>query len=421
MSRGNIYSIQRSLWHCFTFLLTITLSLYLSGCGILDVDNPGSIVEEDLNVDIAIPAIVAGAGGDLSVAIGNTLGSVVTFSAIITDELQHVGSYPTWREVDDPNQPIDLQNITLNDLWMTAARARWVADDGARRIKEILGEDAANKSKDLAQILVYSGFAHLTLADLFGDVPLDGGPAVPQNDVYQRAVDRFTEAIQVGSAAAGAATWVNAAYGGRARAYHIMKNIGAAVADANMLPADFRFDAVFSDNSGRERNYSYWANITRNEASVSPQLRELYAQTNDSRIRCVYKGIGGDGNRVWWTQFKHVSYASPIRLVGWQELELIKAEARHQAGDLPGAIEHINKVRAAALNDTTNAPMEARPASTDANEVKDWLIHERRVEFFFEGRRMADCRHFGLTAIIKNTPPFFPVPSYERDTNPNFP
>lgn len=419
MSRSNfINPIRRRLWYVL-FSLAITLSLCVSGCGIFDVENPGSIVEEDLNLETAIPAIVAGAGGDLSQAIGNTLGSVVTFSGIITDELQHVGSYPTWREVDDPAQPIDIQNITLNNLWQSCSRARWVADDGARRIKEILGADA-NKSPHLAQILVYSGFTHLVLADLFGDVPFDGGPLVSQNDVYQRAVDRFTEAITVGNAA-GAGDWVNAAHAGRARAYHNMNKLNDAVADANMVPDGYRFDAIFSDNSDRERNYSFWANITRNESSVSAEIRELYAQTNDSRIRCVYAGIGGDGNREWWTQFKYTSFSAPIRLVGWQEMELIKAEAKHQAGDLTGAIGHINNVRAAALDDTTGAPLEARPASNDANEVKNWIIHERRVEFFFEGRRMADCRHFGLTSIIKNDPPFFPIPSYERDTNPNIP
>lgn len=420
MNRSNFsHRMQRSLWY-FVLGLIITFSLSISGCGIFDVENPGSIVEEDLNIDTAVPAIVAGAGGDLSVAVGNTLGSVVTFSGIMTDELQHVGSYPTWREVDDPNQSIDIQNLTLNGLWQACARARWVADDGVSRIKEILGEDASKSSTDLAQILVYSGFAHLILADLFGDVPFDGGPLVPQMDVYQRAVDRFTEAITVGQNG-GAADWVNAAYAGRARAYHEMNNLSAAIADANMVPADYRFDSIFSDNSDREKNYSYWANITRNEASVSPQIRELYAQTNDSRIRCVYAGVGGDGNRDWWTQFKYTSFNAPIRLVGWQEMELIKAEAKHQSGDLAGAIEHINKVRAAAMDDTTGMALEARPASSDANEVKEWIIHERSVEFFFEGRRMADCRHFGLASIIKNDPPFFPIPSYERDTNPNIP
>lgn len=421
MNKSNIiYEMQRSLWHLILVLLTIMLSLYLSGCGIFDVENPGSISEEDLNVEIAIPALVAGAGGDLSVALGNTLGSVVTFSGIVTDELQHVGSYPTWREVDDPAQPIDLQNITLNNLWQACARARWVADDGAGRIKEILGEEKAKTSKDLAQILVYAGFAHLILADLFGDVPFDGGPLVPLMDVYQRAADRFNEAIVVGNAA-GATDWVNAAHAGRARAYQEMNNLTAAVADANLVPEGYRFDAIFSENSDREKNYSYWANITRNEASVSPQIRELYAQTHDSRIRCIYKGVGGDGNRDWWTQFKYTSFNAPIRLVSWQEMELIKAEAKYQSGDLAGAIDHINKVRAAALDDTTGTPLETRPTSSDANQVKEWIIHERRVEFFFEGRRMADCRHFGLTSIIKNDPPFFPIPSYERDTNPNIP
>lgn len=400
-------------------LLGLSLLILVVGCGIFEVDNPGAIMEDDLNTPIAIPALVAGAGGDLSVSIAANLASTIVFSGIFVDELQHVGSYSDWRQVDDRNEIITLDNISVNNLWGDCSRARWVADDGIRRIKDILGDGAQN-SAAVTEILVYSGFAHLTLADLWGAVPIDGGPLTSETDIYQRAVARFSEAITVGQAAgASAANWVNIAYAGRARAYYYLKNMPAAVADAQKVPGNFRYELVFSENSDREKNWAYWANITRNESSVSPEIRQLYALTHDSRIKCSRKGLGGDGNREWWIQEKYTAYTSPVRLVGWQEMELIQAESKLAGGDLAGAIDHINKVRATAINTETGLALEARPSSSDANEVREWIIYERRVEMFFEGRRLADCRHFGQDNIVKNNPPYFPIPQDEVDSNPN--
>lgn len=401
----------------YIFLTVLLLGLIITGCGIFDVDNPGEIVEDDLNTEIAIPALVAGAGGDLSYSYGY-LDSAPVFAGMLVDEIQHVGSYPDWRQVDDADLLITEESISLNNLHDNCARARWVADDGARRIKDLLG-DAAASSAALAEILVYSGFSHLLLGDLFGAVPIDGGPLISQEEVYQRAVTKFTEALTVAQAA-GSTEWAEAALAGRARAYHSLNDLTQAVADAQQLPAGYQFDAVFSDNTDREKNWCYWANITRNEASVSPEIVALYQETLDPRIRCTENGIGGDGNRPWWIQDKYTSYSAPVRLVGWQEMELIQAEAKLNTGNLDGAIAHINNVRAGiVLDDDASTPLAARPASSNADEVRDWLIHERRVEFFFEGRRLADCRHFGLLDVIKNDPPFFPIPANELDTNPN--
>jgi len=45
--------------------------------------------------------------------------------------------------------------------------------------------------------------------------------------------------------------------------------------------------------------------------------------------------------------------------------------------------------------------------------------NEQNLEMFFEGRRLADCRHFGQDNIVKNNPPYFPIPQDEVDSNPN--
>ncbi|MBN1349356.1 RagB/SusD family nutrient uptake outer membrane protein [candidate division KSB1 bacterium] len=409
-------AINRFLELSGIFLGVSVCLLLTSGCNIFDVTNEGEIMEEDLNAPVAIGAIVAGAGSDLSVAYGD-LANVPLFSGMLCDEIQHVGSYASFKDVYYENRVIQIDQVFMNNFYSDCAVARWSADDGARRIKEVLG-DEANSSPDVAEILVYSGFAHLALGDVFGSVPIDGGPLISQQEVYQRAANKFTEAITVGQAA-GAGEWVEAARAGRARAYYSMDEFALAVADAQQVPADYRFDARFAEGSDDEKNWNYWANITRLEVSVSPEIVGLYEETNDSRIKSTFAGIGGDGVHDCYVQYKYTGYSSPIRLVGWQEMELIQAEAKLNAGDLAGAVAHINTVRAAALNDSTGVPMEARTVSTNADEVRQWLIHERRVEFFYEGRRLQDCRHFDQLDLIKNDPPFIPISSWEADNNPN--
>jgi len=43
-----------------------------------------------------------------------------------------------------------------------------------------------------------------------------------------------------------------------------------------------------------------------------------------------------------------------------------------------------------------------RPASSDKVRVKDWLIHERRVELGFEGQRFNDLKRWKLAKSFLN-------------------
>lgn len=397
-------------YRILTLLFTGLLSLLLvSGCNLFDVENEGEIMEEVLDNENAVGALVAGAGSDLSVAYGYLL-NVPLATGLITDEIQHTGSYTEFKDLYYADRIIQNDQSFMNEFYSYCAVARWTTDNAVTKIKEIYG-DAANSSVELAEVLVYCGFAHIAMADVFGDIPIDGGALVPQMDVYQRAIDRFTEAITVGTAA-GASDWVEIATAGRARAYYSREEVAMAAQDAVKISNGFCFNAEFADNTDVERNWLYWANITRMEVSVSPEIVALYEETNDPRIKATFADVGGDGVHDCYVQEKYTSYADPIRLVGWQEMQLIQAEAKMNGGDLAGAVTHINDVRA-------EAGMEARPASGDAAEVKAWLIHERRVELFFEGRRMPDCRHFGLLDVIKNDPPFIPLSSWEVDNNEN--
>jgi hypothetical protein len=448
MSHTNIHRHFSSLLVVGIVILAFTT---MAGCdkfdSIFEVENPGNITDVGLETVAAISPLTAGVGGDFATAIGGggSTSFFALFDAMVTDDAQHVGSYPTYREVDDPlPKTWDLLNTHLNGSYQQMARARWVADAAIERVKGVCADTVWGRNANVASIYVYAGYAYAWLADLYDGAPIDGGPKITRAQLYQKAIERFTQAVTIGTNASNAALpgrvatsvgsttgvitaasgseWAKRAQAGLARVYHITGNIAQAKTYADLASpvgqTTLLFNAVFSLNSTRENNMWYFANLNRNEVSVSPDARALYAANpTDTRIRTTRAtgsgGMGGDGNREWWVQYKYTSYGSLLRVAGWQEMELIRAEAAQKSGDLAGAIAAINRVRAAVSG------LAARASSSDANQVLDWIKYERRAEFFWEGRRMADLRYFGETAKIKATTGFFPIPSSERDTNPN--
>lgn len=111
---------------------------------------------------------------------------------------------------------------------------------------------------------------------------------------------------------------------------------------------------------------------------------------------------------------------------------LWKAEALLESGNYAGAIEIINEIRTRARTtvDATGVLPPAgtlpdRPASTNAAEIKGWLISERRVELGFENQRMLDLKRWGIaqqvmTAHGKNFQEkhlLYPIPRTEIDAS----
>jgi hypothetical protein len=108
---------------------------------------------------------------------------------------------------------------------------------------------------------------------------------------------------------------------------------------------------------------------------------------------------------------------------------LWKAEAYLETDNYALAIGIINSLRARARNsvtiDGTTAPEGTLPdrdvTSTDEAEIKDWLIHERRVELGFESHRLNDLKRWGIAEEVLGSYGFqdyhylYPIPQGEID------
>ena len=132
----------------------------------LTVSNPGPVADEALDDAAAHQALVNGMGRALSRA----LGYIAYTSAVASKEVVSAGHRNPAQLGITPRQAIGILAPDLeesNDHWRFAQQARWVAEDGVRRMRESLRGDF-EKSALAAQALVSAGFANRLLGFFHG-------------------------------------------------------------------------------------------------------------------------------------------------------------------------------------------------------------------------------------------------------------
>lgn len=166
-------------------------------------------------------------------------------------------------------------------------------------------------------------------------------------------------------------------------------------------------------------------------ASTPPQISALNPQfvldmkPNDLRKQNWIEEIT-DGTNFWYFPHKYkenqntgtsFEYSIIFRLA---EQYLIRAEAKARLGNITGAQNDINIIRARAGLEETEA--------TDTEELVQAILNERRFELFTEhGHRWFDLRRLELANQVlapiktgwKPTDILFPIPESELLINPN--
>lgn len=390
------------------FISLVVLIAFYTGCKqTFNVENPNQITDEDLTQPLAIPAIVTGAAADFSFEYQWT----IICSGLLSNELIHIGSFPTFREMNDGR--VQDNNIDMENWYGFLQRARWVAESGAERIKQIVGEDSAKKMIEYAMLHIYAGYALIHLADMWDGSPIDGSPIIPRPQIYDRAIAHFTEVINIADGLPAGRTFRNGttqtlnkdqvkaiAYLGRARAKLHKGDLTGAYQDvANpSLFTNLIFYAIYSDNTARENNLVYIYAYDRPEVAVGPR----HQITGDPRVPVQPPS----GSRTYWRQAKYATRADDIPITKWQEAALIRAEYFLSQNNTVGALNEINSIRRAAN----------LPPRVSVNI--DTLREERKREFFLEGMYLQDLRRFN-DPFLQGRMAFFPLGRREKDSNPN--
>ena len=413
-----------------TKLISLLLGFTLIGCD-LDVDNPNSLLEGDLQDPSAAAALANGAWN----ASLRGVTYMMMPHAVATDESVWIGSRDAWYQIDKGGMT-NVYNEFVDQAWPYISEARWMSDK-AVQILEGLGADLPN-SQDLVLAYLSGAMVRVYIADMFEDFVYSdkteaGTPvgAANMSTLYDEAlvllgkassIATGDNAVKVLSLVArtrhAKAVWGKVNPVNTASPY-VSAGASEAAAAAAMMTADWKWRMNFS--SSTVSNYMAGQINDRQEmdlfqnalvetatpgAGGDPQPNDPVTGLPDSRMTAIATEFRAGGGGTSWT---------PVTITSLREMHLIIAESKKAGGDDAGCLAELNALR-------TFDSLDPYPSGTDAGTA---LQHERRANLFLQSRRLSDMYRFNLTSTVwdavEKSPAgsFFPITISEIRSNPN--
>ena len=413
-----------------TKLISLLLGFTLIGCD-LDVDNPNSLLEGDLQDPSAAAALANGAWN----ASLRGITYMMMPHAVATDESVWIGSRDAWYQIDKGGMT-NVYNEFVDQAWPYISEARWMSDK-AVQILEGLGADLPN-SQDLVLAYLSGAMVRVYIADMFEDFvysdKTEAGTPVGAANMSQL----YDEALALLGKASSIATGDNAvkvlslvartrhakAVWGKVNPVntaspYVSAGASEAAAAAAMMTADWKWRMNFS--SSTVSNYMAGQINDRQEmdlfqnalvetatpgAGGDPQPNDPVTGLPDSRMTAIATEFRAGGGGTSWT---------PVTITSLREMHLIIAESKKAGGDDAGCLAELNALR-------TFDSLDPYPSGTDAGTA---LQHERRANLFLQSRRLSDMYRFNLTSTVwdavEKSPAgsFFPITISEIRSNPN--
>jgi starch-binding outer membrane protein, SusD/RagB family len=378
--------------------LAWSAALIVASCD-LGIENPGLIDDDALNDMRAIEPLVNGMGGDLQVVLDD----ISYFMGIASRDVRHTGAF----EAEEFMERGEIIPRHVNDLWGGMHQARWTAEHGIPRMREVMGSEF-DTSPHAIRAYLWVGFANRVLGENVCEAIIDGGAPQPHTVHFERAEAAFTEAIRLAELQNNTAL-ARVAYGGRAQARAALAKWADAAIDAVQVPTSMSHTMPYAASPARENNWVAYQSITRHYFSVHGSWAQ---SVNDPRVPWTdLQRVAVDGRTPMLQQRKYTGTGAFIELVGGDEMRLIEAEALLRLGNnVAGTLSKIDEVRAAA-----NVPPSSASTIAEAFAV---LRTERDIVLWLEGRRLWDLRRFE-DPFLADRDECIPASENERNTNPN--
>ena len=401
-------------------MLVFPLCITTACDSLLEVDLPGTVPAEALDNPALARTMVNSALGRFECAYT----SYVITTGLLANEFINASTWLNlntwgWKGLELHTIPGGCpagRDATDIGAYTPLQQARYMAEDGARRIEEFPDAEVPGKAEMLAQLYSYAGFATVLLGEGFCEMAFDLGPSLSKADIFARAEERFTSAI-TNARAANNTNLELLATAGRARARLDKKDLTGAALDAEKIPDTFVWNAEYSTVNGIRENRVFNLNRRNRYLSVEPTA---YANLQvggvaEKRVPVTDSGLRGhDDQTRHWFQNKYNTAAAPIPMASWFEAQLILAEARPSE-----TMAAINRIRAKQQLPLLTAP--------PANALQA-VLEERRRQLFAEGHRFNDMlRHsipfptgFNHKGQAWGPITCMPLPDQEKLNNPNF-
>src|SRR5688572_26931896 len=253
--------------------LLLPLSVATACDSLLEVDLPGTVPAEALDNPALARTMVNSALGRFECAYT----SYVVTTGVLANEFINAS---TWLNLNTWGwKGLELHTIAggcpagrdATDIgaYTPLQQARFMAEDGARRIEGFPDAEVPGKAEMLAQLYAYAGFATVLLGEGFCEMALDLSPLMTDVEVFSRAEEHFTSAI-THARAANNTNLELLATAGRARARLDKKDLTGAASDAEKIPDTFTWNAEYTTVNGIRENRVFNLNRRNRYLSVNP-------------------------------------------------------------------------------------------------------------------------------------------------------
>lgn len=418
-----------------------------------DLKNPNAVIEGALGDPAGATTLVNGLGASVTRAMTAVWGPYHT----ATDELTWVGSREYWKNLDD-GDVADPVNEYTDGAYPFISEARWTANFAIGRVTKFDADGALRNRADLARANVYGAIAYLTIGDMFDDFVLGSDRTAPAANVgpdqmavvYDSAIAMLDRALPVANALNNAelqrqvlglrararfskAAWAKLRPGRTTPASPLVNDAGA-VADATAMlavgggtPAAWRYRLTPTANNLAGINVGFEMNNrgelrAGNDFVIADPTRPIVPAAGLAGIRMLDPVTGQKSPTVAAAIDAccrpAVGNNTPFTVVSAREMMLILAEARLAASDLTGFKTWLNQARA-----VDGLPAYDESQSGALTPIR-MLEYERKVQLYFQGRRLTDMYRFGTrdtrwltTASAYNKACFLPITYVERQSN----
>lgn len=207
---------------------------------LLNVENPQQIRETEIDDPRLVGVLVNSVIGEFADALDNPF---IWVGSMLTDE-QVTGI--NWEDYARVNQRIVLYNEgPADEMFDELSEARVMADTVSAKLRTLLENPSSDRR--LALTLAHAGYTYILMGDAMCEATINVGATRHQPlELYQMAVTRLAEALQIAEAA-GAEDVANLARVGLARAHLNLGNDAQVMQYAAEVPEGFVWWVEYSE------------------------------------------------------------------------------------------------------------------------------------------------------------------------------
>ena len=410
---------------------TVVVCVLASCDSALQVTNPGSLQESQLDSPALEQFLVNGAIGEFQFAYAN----YAQWSGVLADELITDHTNVSIREFSLHN--FNDLNATNESVYGYLQRARQSADDATARVKTILGTGASS-SLNVARALIYGGYSYVLLAEGFCDSPVNLSAALTPAELFARAIAHFDEGIAVATAGrtganvAAAQDLIYMAQVGAARASLKKGDLVKAREYAALVPDAYERISYYSANSVRENN-AVNAGVRTSGAYLG--MHPGYVGLADARVAQPTVSRPGLNSSAIFPPMRPMNYSGWLATGAAQTID-VNSNMRFASGLEARYIGiEADGPTAAMLTfvNTRRAVVGKAPVSVTGAALLTEFRQQRAYDFYLTGQRLGDLRRYaaaGVDLFPTGKYPVFPdpygankcflVPQSEKSGNPNY-